>query len=161
MNWEALAFAVIGAGGAWLLFSRIRLWFLDCRAGRFLKRISEPGYRPPPKAPVPWYVELDSSGFALHSRPRSGEVHSMTWAEVTQVSVYKRDMITTDMICMFAKKLNGEGLQLDEEMDGWQMFVDSLPVHLPECKPWSDWFMRVTVPAFETNHEVIFQRHAI
>jgi hypothetical protein len=161
MNWEALLFAVIGASLAWFAVSRFRSWLVDRWADRLLKKISQPGYKPPPKPPDAWLIELDSSGFALHSRPRPGEVHRMTWMEVTKIGVYNRDMITTDMICMFVEGSEGGGLQLDEEMDGWQSFAEALPAHLPGCKPWSEWFMSVAFPAFETNLEVIYQRHAV
>lgn len=80
----------------------------------------------------------------------------MGWSRIAKMDVFKRDLFGHDLVCMAIEASDGAVLEVDEEMDGWMPFIEILPDRLPGCKPWHDWFMRVTFPAFETNLETIF-----
>lgn len=43
-------------------------------------------------------------------------------------------------------------------MNGWDDLVQALPVYLPGCKAWADWWHPVAVPAFKPNVTMIFKR---
>jgi hypothetical protein len=62
---------------------------------------------------------------------------------------------------MLLEWADGTGIELDEEMAGWTSLTESLPRHLPGCKPWAEWFMTVAFPAFDTNAAEIYVRAAM
>jgi len=80
------------------------------------------------------------------------------WNDILSAFVYKKDLITVDLICMALESKGGETLYVDEEMAGWKDFVDNSPEHLPGCVSFADWFIAVAFPAFETNPILIFKR---
>ncbi len=81
----------------------------------------------------------------------------MGWEEVCKATAFKRDMLTVDCICLFLGRSDGTGLELDEEMAGWNRFVAGIPQHLSGCKPPSEWWHVVAFPAFATNLTEIFK----
>ena len=84
----------------------------------------------------------------------------MPWAKVSRVDVFKRDLFTTDLVCMFLQGADQSAVEIHEEMDGWVPFIEALPERLPGCE--KDWFPRVAHPAFATNMETIFlRRHSL
>ena len=87
----------------------------------------------------------------------SGE-RSFRWDEVSSMVAYKRDLYTTDMICLLCTFSDGLQFEFNEEMPCWQSLVDALPQHLSGCPPFSEWWHPVAVPAFATNETVLFQR---
>jgi hypothetical protein len=99
---------------------------------------------------------LDATDFL---RITSGKRDSseLRWAEVEEVHAYKRDLFTTDLICLAFKKLGKEEYyEIHEEMAGYHDLLDTLPRHLPKFT--MEWFVSVAVPAFEANHRVIWKR---
>jgi hypothetical protein len=82
----------------------------------------------------------------------------LNWSDVTRVTAFKRDWGTVDCICLAIGAKDQPALEVDEEMEGWEAFVNALPKHLPGCKPYDEWFTRVAFPAFATNPTVIYVR---
>lgn len=64
-----------------------------------------------------------------------------------------------DRICLALVAIDGSSVEVNEKMDGWQQLIESLPQHLPGCKPWHDWFIQVAFPAFAENKPVVFERN--
>lgn len=75
-------------------------------------------------------------------------------SEITKVTFYKRDEITTDLICCDVE--NGEGVwTFHEELLGWDLLIAHLEP-LPSFR--NDWFNEVSQPAFSANETVAFTR---
>ncbi|MCX6904115.1 MAG: hypothetical protein NTW03_11705 [Verrucomicrobia bacterium] len=99
---------------------------------------------------------VDSADY-LRFRSAKGESWELKWSEVEEVHAFKRDLITTDLICLaFKKEGKEEYYQIHEEMAGYHDLFEALPRRL--VKFTYAWFFGVAHPAFETNHQVIWKR---
>jgi hypothetical protein len=106
-------------------------------------------------------ISFDSAGFVVTAlKKTSGKPISMTWSEIVRIVAFKRDLFSTDCVCLMMLRHDNMGVEVDEEMKGWSEFTQTLPIYLPGCKPWSGWFMEITTPAFAPNETEIFSRHA-
>ena len=95
------------------------------------------------------FVTFDSVGFKCTQRKWRTEQSVVTrWDEIQTVTVFKRDLFTVDCICLFAARNDDSGIELDEEMCGWQEFVEAMPTYLRGCMKWEDWFLAIVSPAF-------------
>lgn len=83
---------------------------------------------------------------------------SLTWAEMISIKAFKRDLYAVDRICLGIELRDGSGIELDEEMAGWDSLVQKLPEYLPGCKSFGEWFEVVAFPAFQLNMTPIFER---
>jgi hypothetical protein len=81
----------------------------------------------------------------------------LQWQNVNGVVACKRDLITSDLICVGFSSPDG-GIEVNEEMKGWQAFVEVLPTHLPGVPPYAEWWARVAQPPFATNATKLFSR---
>jgi hypothetical protein len=129
-------------------------------AQRFVARLLEDfknGKRPPPKE-YPCAILFDSTGFVV--KQMVGNDHppiKLRWSDVRRVVAFKRDELTVDRICVCIEDKNGKELELNEDLADWLTFLESLPDHLPACKPFSVWFQEVAFPAFATNQTILFE----
>jgi hypothetical protein len=105
-------------------------------------------------------TSLVVSSAGLTIAPLRGEPKSLSvpWSDVERVTVFKRDRMTVDEICMVLEVSGSGALEVNEEMPGWQELVQALPTHLPGARLWDEWFGKVAFPAFTTNPEVVFER---
>ena len=72
--------------------------------------------------------------------------------KVNYIDVYKRDLFTTDLICLsfsFTENNKIVSLEIHEEMKGYKETLNRLHEHFPNIN--EDWFTDVAFPAFETN----------
>jgi hypothetical protein len=75
-------------------------------------------------------------------------------AGIQAVIFYKRDEITTDLICCDVE-VQGRVWTFHEEADGWQALI----AHLSELPNFtSDWYAAVAEPAFAASVTVAFKR---
>lgn len=86
-----------------------------------------------------------------------GEI-AFSWASVVRVTAFKRDLLTTDLVCTLFELSDGRCVEIHEELVGWQRAMGELPERLPGCPSGEDWFATVAFPAFETNTTVLFER---
>ena len=104
-------------------------------------------------------ITFDSAGFTVADLRLNPVVDlRLSWLEVGRVVAYKRDLFAYDRICLFVARVEGEGVELNEEMDGWKAFCEALPEVLPGCKSLAEWFMPVTFPAFAMNKTELYLR---
>jgi hypothetical protein len=82
----------------------------------------------------------------------------LTWDETISIKAFKRDLYAIDRICLVIGLKDGSGIELDEEMTGWDSLVQKLPEYLPGCKSFGEWFEVVAFPAFQLNMTPIFDR---
>ncbi len=81
----------------------------------------------------------------------------LLWQDVTSALAFKRDCITTDQICIAFSTAEG-GLEINEDMDGWQELISSLPSLLPGFPRPDEWWPTVAQPAFYTCITRLFAR---
>lgn len=75
-------------------------------------------------------------------------------ADIEKVRFYKRDELTSDLICCEIDTGNVTQI-FHEEMAGW----DSLVRHLEGLQGFrTDWFAAVSQPAFEASETIAFMR---
>lgn len=74
--------------------------------------------------------------------------------EIDEVVFYKRDEITTDLICCDVEA-QGRVWTFHEEMDGWQLLIAHLSA-LPGFR--SDWYEAAVNPPFDTSETIAFER---
>jgi len=83
---------------------------------------------------------------------------SLTWDEVISIKAFKRDLYAVDRICLIIGLKDGSGVEIDEEMSGWDSLVQKLSEYLPGCRSFGEWFEVVAFPAFQLNMTSIFER---
>lgn len=77
------------------------------------------------------------------------------WNEIEEINVYKRDLMTTDLICMDIN-FKETSLTFSEETQGWYILVKKLKEVFNTIP--SDWNDKVVVPPFETNFKTIYKK---
>ena len=87
-------------------------------------------------------------------------IREVAWASVDQVVAFKRDILTTDLVCLRIQAQDTE-LELHEEMPGWPTALAALPSRLPGSKTAETWLHAVVQPPFAANTRVVFDRHKL
>lgn len=72
---------------------------------------------------------------------------AVNWEDVESVELFKRDLISTDIVCMNFKSKAGGYFLLHEEVKG---FVDTVRAMSSYWGLGDDWYRRVVFPPFET-----------
>jgi hypothetical protein len=80
------------------------------------------------------------------------------WSDIQKLGVFKRDLYVVDLVCLVVELPGPRTIELNEEMEGWQPFVEALPRFLVGAKPWHEWFMEVAFPAFDTKSTIVYSR---
>ena len=74
--------------------------------------------------------------------------------DVGKVTFYKRDEVTTDLVCCDGV-IDDQMWSFHEELVGWDLLLDHLQ-KLPNFR--ADWFASVSQPPFATSETVAFSR---
>ncbi len=48
--------------------------------------------------------------------------------------------------------------EVNEEFEGWELFVKKIPHYLDGCEPYDDWFQKIIHPPMTTNSIQIFSK---
>jgi hypothetical protein len=93
-------------------------------------------------------IRLVDGGFVLD---RDGiEYFRVLWGDVREIVTFKRDLVTTDCVCVaFRSAQSTLYYEVNEEIPGFVPLADELPRRFTDIAP--QWFNRVTQPAFATN----------
>lgn len=94
----------------------------------------------------------DSEGFTVICKEFSSEVE---WSAISQISVFKLDLITIDRIDMDIVH-EDMVLSISEDLPGWSEFLEKLHETFPEIP--KDWYIDICLPAFATNFSVIYNK---
>ena len=81
--------------------------------------------------------------------------------DICKVTFYKRDEITTDLICCDVEVAGADGPKTwfnHEESDSWGTWTNQLSM-LPGFD--SDWLAKVCTPAFEPSVTVAYERQPL
>jgi hypothetical protein len=153
--------AIVLGLGALILFMAWDRWIIPSQARRYvlkLLRTSVPAKSAEPRQSK-YAIAFNAEGFIISSAGRSPHpVAKMQWSQVQRVTVFKEDWFTVDCICLAMGAVDDKALWVDEDMAGWQVFVEALPNYLPGCTPWNNWFSDVAFPAFATNLTEVYNR---
>ena len=84
------------------------------------------------------------------------ESWSFRWEEISRIETYKRDLFTVDIICVDFFVSRGPYLfPVHDEVRGFDVLCRDLHVYFPSVD--QGWWSRVTFPAFQTNHTVLYE----
>ena len=81
-------------------------------------------------------------------------LHRLPLKDIANVTFYKRDEITTDLICCDVAA-DGEAWTFHEEVVGWDLLLQHL-YKLPKFR--TDWYAAVSQSPFATSEMVAFSR---
>ena len=101
-------------------------------------------------------IQVDRDAFTLVGG--EPEAPPIALGDIEQVTFFKRDELTTDLICCeitVSPDKGGKTWLLHEEVPGWNDLV-ALLERLPGFN--RDWFGTVVQPAFAENRTVVFQK---
>jgi hypothetical protein len=100
-------------------------------------------------------IELSEDEFTIFT---SGVADKVRFDEIREISAYKQDLFTTDLICCDIESDTAKGRvvrTVHEEMDGF-MDLDEKLKSLPGF--YQDWRAVVVLPAFQENHTILYRR---
>ena len=80
---------------------------------------------------------------------------AVAWNDLRAVFAYKRDLYTTDEICLDIFFPGDSSFTITEETAGWYIFVERLEAHLSIAP---GWFAEVSAPAFETKLTLLYEQ---
>ena len=84
----------------------------------------------------------------------SASLERLPLAAIGQVTFYKRDELTADLICCDVET-SDETLVFHEEMEGWDLLIR----HLEKLEGFRrDWFASVSQPPFVPSETIAFRR---
>jgi hypothetical protein len=87
------------------------------------------------------------------------ELWRFRWDAVTRIEAYKRDLFSTDLVCLdFYVAALDMTYPTHEEVQGFVTLREQLSSRFPSVG--SDWLRKVTLPPFAPNHKVLYERPA-
>ena len=99
---------------------------------------------------MPVTIACNKSGFSLDTVP----ANSTQWSDVTEITAFKRDILTTDKICLRFQLDDGSCIEANEEMFGFRQFTENVTAKFGLA---STWWSDVAFPAFKTNVSTIWR----
>lgn len=138
-------------------------WLSPWLARRWVRRklteIKDAKNNPPAKTSY-YCISVDANGVSVTRKQHPGSpLHVVAWQDIVRALVYKQDLFVVDCISLALVAVDGSMIEVNEEMEGWELLTKSLPQYLPGCKPWHEWFILVAFPAFAENKLVVFERN--
>lgn len=100
----------------------------------------------------PGVFQYANDGFSIQYETFSKE---LKWDEITELNVYKKDLLTIDRIEMeivYGDKL----VTISEDLPGWYQFVLKTKSIFPTIP--KDWDSEIVQPPFATNYRTIFEK---
>src|SRR5262249_35173292 len=100
-------------------------------------------------------IRVEAAEEGLRCFVSGEETHAIRWSDIREIEGFKRDLITTDLICLLIKYDDGspKAVELNEDMNGFGGLVSELE-HRSFLK--SSWREYVTLPPFQPCRFVLF-----
>lgn len=87
------------------------------------------------------------------------ERSSFQWEQLVTIHAWKEDRFAFDQIWLgFDSAGRAEQVCVHEEMEGFDALLKEMDHRCPELA--ANWWSRVALPAFATNHQVIWKRRS-
>jgi hypothetical protein len=98
---------------------------------------------------------LEAVGEGLRCFGSREHVRTICWGDIREIEGFKRDLITTDLICLLVKYDDGlpQMVELNEDMEGFGTVVSELE-RRSFLEP--SWRKRVTLPPFQECRFILF-----
>lgn len=96
--------------------------------------------------------KYDEDGFTISYEDFTKKI---IWTEITQLNVYKVDLMTVDRIDMEIV-YGDKQFTISEELPGWYQFVLKTKQVFPEIP--ADWDITIIQPAFAPNFRTIYDK---
>lgn len=162
MDPKATLFIVGTAAAVLILILIARRWINSPsrKVDRYIEQLRA-GETPDIPERTEWDHEISLSSKAFTIVPLSDSSESpvsIEWSSVVEASAFKRDLFSTDRVCIAFRLTDDCEIEVHEEMKGWIELCDALPSNLPGAAAWTEWFMEITTPAFELNPTPLFRR---
>ena len=97
--------------------------------------------------------EYTNDGFEL---PIEKEHVLIKWIEIQKITAYKKDLFTTDEIWLIVEVDNDKSFEINETTPGWYQFIKKIEMKFQSIS--NTWFKDISVPAFERNETVLYER---
>ncbi len=125
---NALVIAVVVSVGVLLLTVFIDRVLIPFRARRTVEKLLKSKTQHDPRTlENPKYGTVAGGVECLRITSGKGDASELRWSEVEEVHAYKRDLFTTDLICLaFKKSGREEYYQIHEEMAGYHDLLEIL-----------------------------------
>jgi hypothetical protein len=140
----------------------LRYWFRSpVRSVERIIRQIEAGERTdlPARTNYDYDLVLTGQGFEIRAfKEHTADIVSVAWERVTEASAYKRDLWSTDQICIAITMDDETFIEIHEEMRGFCDLCERLPAVLPSALAFGSWYQEMTVPAFEPCLTRLFTR---
>lgn len=94
--------------------------------------------------------EYHENGFTVCYKDFSKE---LAWDDITQINVFKTDMITIDRVDMEIV-YGDKAFTISEDLPGWYLFVTKIKEIFPSIP--LDWDITIVQPAFARNYKTIY-----
>jgi hypothetical protein len=110
--------------------------------------------------PAKFSVRCDETGFTqIVQQGEDIQSSGLSWDEVTEAFAYKRDCFSVDQICIILGTADStHWIEVREDDDGYQQFIQQLPIRIA-CFPAADeWLERVRLPPFAPQWTQIYVR---
>ena len=100
----------------------------------------------------PGIFNFNENGFSFN---KDKTITEKKWNEIEEINVYKKDLLTIDLICMDI--VFGETyITFSEDTHGWYYLVNKLKeifIHIAK-----DWDSNIILPPFDTSYKTIYKR---
>lgn len=81
----------------------------------------------------------------------------MDWKEIVKITAFKRDLFTTDLICMQMTKDERNFIEVNEEMNGFEEFNEAILKFFFGID--ENWQTSIASPPFATNFKTLWLKH--
>ena len=97
--------------------------------------------------------EYNAEGFEL---PIEEKTKTIKWTEIQRITAYKKDLFATDEIWLAIEVDNDKSFEINESTPGWYQFIKKLEEEFQSIS--KTWFIDISVPAFEKNETILYER---
>jgi len=103
-------------------------------------------------------VVVVAAGFALWAGGRC--VAAARWSDVRRLRAYRREIGSSDALCVSVELADGSLMELREEAPGFDAFLDRAAATLPGLLPYGDWHHTLAATSAGGEGIMLFERKA-
>ncbi len=101
-------------------------------------------------------VVVVAAGFALWTGGRCAA--AARWADIRRLRAYRRELGTSDALCVSVELADGSIMELREEAPGFDAFLDRAAATLPTLLPYRDWHHTLSAAPAGAEGITLFER---